>query len=288
MEEPVRVMMSLGKALSLEAAEEIWRLLVGGVIPPEALRDYGIMARENLHSWLQYALIRAAERLGLLAAPEVKVLFSEPLNPEKILPGKKGRKRWLKKVDVGFFVLPKRFIGFGECHTLDEFHGCLSTIELYELINKLAGHPVYDVKRMWITPRDTVMHMVKHAKATWKPEVAVLLIMLPEQLDKRHAMFKDQRLLISKGSDFFLRRWMKMIEDMREMDVDAHLIRLGETGIWVDGELVIDLSPEGLKQRVESWRELASSLEIKPFAGEAEAGWKWISREYAERKLGLR
>jgi len=286
MEGPMVVAVGIGRALSLRVVEEIERLLASGMISRRALRDYHAMAKENLHSWLQYALIRAAEHLGLLAAPEVKVPFREPLDPGEILPGKNGRKRWMKKVDVGFFMLPKKFIGFGECYTLDEFHACLPTRELLELFNETAGYRAYGIERMWINPRDTVMHLVDYAEAGWRPSIAVLLVVLPEREDRVRS--RDQRLLISRGSGFFLKRWMKMVDEMRGRGVDAHLVRIGEAGIWVDGELVVDLSSGGLEDRVERWRELVSSSKIKPFTEESEPGWKWMSREYAEKKLGLR
>jgi len=277
-----------GRALALETARIIGQLLLSGVISREALRDYDAMVSENLHSWLQYALIKAADNLGLLAIPEVRVPFYRPLKPNEVLPGRKGNRRWLKRVDIGFFSPAKRFLGFGECHTLDEFHGCLATEELVKLVHELAGREIYDVEKMWISPRDMIIHMVRYAREDRRPEIAVLLVVLPERLGKRCARFEDQKALLKMGSSFFLKRWAEFVEEMRKEKVDAHLVRLGENGVWVDGELIIDLSSEALKERVERWGRLASSMEITLFTEEGEEGWKWMSREYVERKLGLR
>ena len=277
-----------GKVLALEAARIIGQLLSSGVISREALRNYDAMVSEDLHSWLQYALMKAADNLGLLAIPEVRVPFYRPLKPDEVLPGRKGKRRWLKRVDIGFFSPAKKFLGFGECHTLDEFHGCLATEELVKLVHELAGREIYDVEKMWISPRDMIIHMVRYAREDRRPEIAVLLVVLPERLGKRCARFEDQKALLKMGSSFFLKRWAEFVEEMRKEKVDAHLVRLGENGVWVDGELIIDLSSEALKERVERWGRLASSMEITLFTEEGEEGWKWMSREYVERKLGLR
>ena len=277
-----------GKALALEAARIMGQLLASGVVSREALRNYDVMVSENLHGWLQYALMKAADNLGLLAIPEARVPFDKPLKPDEVLPGRKGRRRWLKRVDVGFFSPAMRFLGFGECHTLDEFHGCLATGELVKLVHELAGREIYDVEKMWISPRDVIMHMVRYAKKERKPKIALLFVVLPERLEEGCVRFKDQKVLLRKGSGFFLKRWAEFVEEVRKADVDAHLIRLEENGVWVDGELIVDLSPEALRERVKRWRELASSMRIKAFTEESEEGWKWMSREYAERKLGLR
>ncbi len=51
----------------------------------------------------------------------------------------------------------------------------------------------------------------------------------------------------------------------------------------------VELTPveASLEERVNKWKEEALATRAEPFTEEAE-GWKWVSREYAERKLGLR
>lgn len=57
----------------------------------------------------------------------------------------------------------------------------------------------------------------------------------------------------------------------------------------LDGtKIVMELVNEDLEKRVEEWRKLALRLRAEPFTEDIEDSWKWMSREYAERKLGLR
>lgn len=52
--------------------------------------------------------------------------------------------------------------------------------------------------------------------------------------------------------------------------------------------IVMELIDEDLERKVAEWRKLALKLQAEPFTEDIEDSWKWISREYAERKLGLR
>ena len=58
--------------------------------------------------------------------------------------------------------------------------------------------------------------------------------------------------------------------------------------IKVKDKSVIQLIKRNLKSRVAEWREMALSLHAEPFAEDVEESWRWMSREYAERKLGFR
>ena len=60
------------------------------------------------------------------------------------------------------------------------------------------------------------------------------------------------------------------------------LLRLNGTRI------VMEPVNEDLEKRVEEWRNLALRLSAEPFTEDIEDSWKWMSREYAERKIGLR
>ena len=44
---------------------------------------------------------------------------------------------------------------------------------------------------------------------------------------------------------------------------------------------------ECLSERVRKWQRLALATSSEPFSEEASDEWKWMSREYAEHKLGL-
>ena len=60
--------------------------------------------------------------------------------------------------------------------------------------------------------------------------------------------------------------------------------------VRIDGRrLIVEVVDEDLERRVDEWREMALSLNAEAFIEEVgEESWRWISREYAERKLGVR
>jgi len=62
----------------------------------------------------------------------------------------------------------------------------------------------------------------------------------------------------------------------------------GHVSIRLDGSRVI-LEPvsKDLKEKVQEWGSLALSLKAEAFTEEFKESWKWMSREYARRKLGL-
>ena len=62
----------------------------------------------------------------------------------------------------------------------------------------------------------------------------------------------------------------------------------GEVTIRIDGSRVI-LEPvrTDVKKSVQEWEDLSRSLNAEVFTDEASESWKWMSREYARRKLGL-
>lgn len=61
-----------------------------------------------------------------------------------------------------------------------------------------------------------------------------------------------------------------------------------EVSIRVEGRrIIIELISRDLERKVEEWREVALSTRLEPFTEEVEETWKWVSEEYAKRKLGL-
>lgn len=52
-------------------------------------------------------------------------------------------------------------------------------------------------------------------------------------------------------------------------------------------KIVLEPYPENLSKRVEEWANLARNIKAEIFSETSEESWKWLSREYAERKLGL-
>ena len=66
------------------------------------------------------------------------------------------------------------------------------------------------------------------------------------------------------------------------MDECKALVRL-------DGHrLIVEVVDEHLEHHVAEWRDLALALHAEAFTEEVEESWGWMSRGYAERKLGIR
>jgi len=62
----------------------------------------------------------------------------------------------------------------------------------------------------------------------------------------------------------------------------------GKLLIRVEGsKMVLELLHENLRESVEKWVNLAQSTKAKINTEEPEESWKWISRDYAKRKLGI-
>lgn len=63
----------------------------------------------------------------------------------------------------------------------------------------------------------------------------------------------------------------------------------GRVSVRLDGSKVI-IEPvfEDLEEGVKMWKESTLRLSVEPFTEDIEDSWKWMSREYARRKLGLR
>jgi len=56
----------------------------------------------------------------------------------------------------------------------------------------------------------------------------------------------------------------------------------------LDGSrIVLEPFSGDLGKSVDEWADLVRSLEVEVFAETSEESWKWMSREYAKRKLGL-
>jgi AbrB family looped-hinge helix DNA binding protein len=62
----------------------------------------------------------------------------------------------------------------------------------------------------------------------------------------------------------------------------------GRVSVRLDGSKVI-IEPvfEDLEERVQRWREFVMGLSLEPFKEDVSESWKWMSHEYARRKLGL-
>ncbi|RLF43391.1 MAG: hypothetical protein DRN18_00150 [Thermoplasmata archaeon] len=192
------------------------------VISTKDLEEY---TESNLHSWLQYALIKAGEKEGLFAVPEVKLRFSKPLDPNWYGLNRK-RKRHLSRVDVGFYRFHdeskrRELVGIAEIFTLDEAHGCLPSKKLIE-----NGH-------YWLTPRDSLSHAVQYAMD--QPKfiilVTVLLKMSPHIPWKTKIEEIDSELMRHRNYyKVFKPCWKKFKESLH---LESALLIINEEGIEI-------------------------------------------------------
>ncbi len=54
-----------------------------------------------------------------------------------------------------------------------------------------------------------------------------------------------------------------------------------------DGRLEIIPVDKDLEKRVRNWVEIVIRTNPEPFSEETRESWKWMGRDYAERKLGV-
>lgn len=62
----------------------------------------------------------------------------------------------------------------------------------------------------------------------------------------------------------------------------------GQISIRLDGpRLVLEPAPKDLKDRSRQWADLARGTRAEALTEEPKETWKWMTLEYARRKLGL-
>jgi len=62
----------------------------------------------------------------------------------------------------------------------------------------------------------------------------------------------------------------------------------GSVTLRLDGSrVVIEPVFEELGKRANDWKRMALSLKVQPLTERVEDSWKWMSREFVRRKLGL-
>jgi AbrB family looped-hinge helix DNA binding protein len=62
----------------------------------------------------------------------------------------------------------------------------------------------------------------------------------------------------------------------------------GHVSIRLDGpRLILEPASKDVKEQVNKWTKLARDSKAEACTEETEENWKWMSREYARRKLGL-
>lgn len=62
----------------------------------------------------------------------------------------------------------------------------------------------------------------------------------------------------------------------------------GQVSIRLDGpRLILEPVPTDIKERTSQWEDTARGTKAEAFTEEEKDSWKWMTREYARRKLGL-
>ena len=62
----------------------------------------------------------------------------------------------------------------------------------------------------------------------------------------------------------------------------------GHITLRLDGSrIILEPASKDLKEKVQEWMTLALNLKAEAFTEKSKESWKWMSREYAEKKLGL-
>jgi len=124
--------------------------------------NLGNHSESDLHSWLQYLLIKSGEQEGLIPIPEIKMRLTNPIVYKEFgITNRKRTKSNFKRVDVGYYDSKKILRGFAEVLTMDEAHGAMSSKEL---------------QHNWFTPYDSLPFLVENAKD--KPEFLIIVLVL--------------------------------------------------------------------------------------------------------------
>ncbi|HAP67548.1 MAG TPA: hypothetical protein DCQ99_07170 [Nitrospinae bacterium] len=176
----------------------------------------------NLHSWIQFALIKGGINSGLLAVPEIKIEYANPLDPK--IFGLDKRKRNFSKVDVGFYDNDKTLLGVAEVYTLDTAHEARNSKE--------AG---------FLTPRDSLVHMVKNPKDDNKISFFILVVMLPRKADdipyraelKRKRIIDDNFVNGKNYYDHFVKDWKELKKEISKCDIQTSLVVITESEVEV-------------------------------------------------------
>jgi len=181
-------------------------------------RDLKYHRERDVHSWLQYAMIEAGRKCGLLTVPEIKLRFEIPIDFKDFKLGRKGKRHFLR-ADVAFYDDSRELLGVSEIFTMDEAHGALPSTKLAE------------VEHNWLTPKDSLIHMIRHAKE--KPRFIILVVILlkespriwwPTGIDKIDSKLRRSR----NYYEVFLPNWK---EFLGEIEIQNSMVILSEDDI---------------------------------------------------------
>jgi len=177
-------------------------------------------SKSNMHSWIQYLLIKSGEEENIISIPEVKIRFpTEPIVYERFGLKKKTRNRYFSKVDVAFYNHEKTLLGVSEVFTMDESHGARPSKDLVT------------VHSHWLTPFDSIPHMINYSNQ--KPNFIIMITILMKKVTRIYWKTKvdkiDTQLVNTKNYyDTFKESWIKFKE---KISIDNTLLLISEEGI---------------------------------------------------------
>ncbi|GEM_PF-1885407 len=155
----------------------------------------------NIHSILQYCIIKAGTSLGFISIPEYKINLIKSIDKYEIDERFKGKKiRYQHKIAVDVaFIDHGKVIGFCEIFTPDEIHGISLSKEL---------------SVAWITPRHKLEHLVRYSKPSLVFGVIVNLFnTLPSWQDARRHTLNSWRKL-----------WVEFVENLSKYIHTTHIV----------------------------------------------------------------
>jgi AbrB family looped-hinge helix DNA binding protein len=98
----------------------------------------------------------------------------------------------------------------------------------------------------------------------------------------------------------YIYHMVKIMEETTTVDKQGRLIvparfrealgfkEVGKVTLRLDGSrLMLEPVPLDIKENIREWAEQARRAKSEALIEEPEESWKWMSREYAWRKLGL-
>jgi hypothetical protein len=164
-------------------------------------------------------MIKSGEQEGLFAIPEIKLRFTKPISPKEYGVTTKKRKRHFSKVDIAFYDNSKNLLGVSEIFTIDEAHGSLPS-------KKLADKGYY-----WLTPRDSLIHMIQYISP--KPKFIILVTTLLKRASRIPWKTKIKKidLELEKSMNYyevFKPYWENF---KKKIEIESSLLIINEDGI---------------------------------------------------------
>jgi hypothetical protein len=192
--------------------EEFCEAVNYGLIRDKTITSWKIASEENLHSKIQYVLIKAGEKAGFISIPEVKIK-QEPTNY-----GMGNKKQSRYKTDVAFFSRENRLIGISEIFTIDMLAHILPIEKLKE------KYPEID----FVTSATKILYLLEHSFV--HIDNILFVFVLPRNAINLPS-YPDFRKLV-EGSKNLFEKFSPYIEDLKfeikKMGKNPYCIKITE------------------------------------------------------------